>query len=593
MSEELLPLWLPKEAGSDGGSSSNASFQSLPDDATPQEPYRDNPDEFFTGFDDTEHETNGSSREMYLDDPFGSFNIEPNTRAIHDDDVGLLDSVVHRIHSAGIEAPSFMRMTQGDVVVEDLDAFYRELYEYHYEGGWLQLVVNRCGQVVRTLFTVLFSALVLFCLDVEGMITRCRGVNTCGALADYISGGGVAGATYVLLGFGLVAWDTLTLGVQVFPYLRRTQYIYKNKLNIVSSAALRRLDWPQVVDRLRLAHRSGRFRLELLRAAPPTEEDVATRVRRLNDYVDAAVKYGFFSVKVLPAWCDRLVPGMSRTGWSPAYRWCATATYFANVLDTTTFRLSRVVTDDRDRTIEDRTTNMSFFAFLMVPVFVVRTLVQFAFELAEQVSTAASKVQALGAGSGTDWTDEALALLRRPRELDHAFRARRTRLTKSAHAHAWALTNPIRTSLFETLSFVLGAVVASLLVLTVVDESALMHLTVVGSTNLLTTLTASTVLLAVCRTYLPPTEPPTDNAAAVAASEILLEVGEDQFRTGFLGAWARLVRNLVDDCFGWYAIGVVLRNRAPEFRKFVRENTRGDPLLGDVYDPNAGLEGLI
>ncbi|CAN0155166.1 unnamed protein product, partial [Hapterophycus canaliculatus] len=70
--------------------------------------------------------------------------------------------------------------------VENLDAFFANMYSYYHRGGLLSIVSSGVAHLLILAFTVLFSTFLLSFVDWKALLS-CRDEDTCHPLSQYVT----------------------------------------------------------------------------------------------------------------------------------------------------------------------------------------------------------------------------------------------------------------------------------------------------------------------------------------------------------------------------------------------------------------------
>lgn len=199
--------------------------------------------------------------------------------------------------------------------IEDLDDYFKNLYQYHQQKGYYPMVVGKLASLFRTFFMVGFSTFFIAYLKWETMYecanqTLCEeklGPEDWDQFDSYIRPLNLDPfpaliVTVFVLVFALYwLFDLLNFVFRQFWWIRYMSQVYEHELNIPEHE-LRVMSWNDVVERYQQVHESGRYQVER-RNEPSTAHEIAMRIMRKDNYFVYLVDQGMFRFNVCACCC--------------------------------------------------------------------------------------------------------------------------------------------------------------------------------------------------------------------------------------------------------------------------------------------------
>lgn len=373
--------------------------------------------------------------------------------------------------------------------VSNLDLFFQRLYLYYRERGFACILAKELTNVVTRVFVVFFSSFLLAHIDWE-KLAECHDEASCGQLDDYLvslDSHTTAFVSFIVLYFFLFFLWWLWTVVTLFPKLKYSwemRQFYFNYLHI-TTRDLQTMKWSTVVERLLKLQSSGKYRIQI-NGDNLSAKSIAQRIMRKENYLVAMVNH-----EVLPL-------GSAS---------CSTQWYLGTHLE----KMIKVCV--LDQLFDDRFTLKREFVnkpwllrrrfayygalnFALLPFTFVFYVILFFLKYAEEFH---SKQNYLG----PRWyTPHALWVLREFNEVEHYFESRTAASVAHSDRYIKQFPTPLPTAIASGFSFILGSLVAILLIFTLLDDSILLHVTLMER-NLLWYFAILSGLVAVARSFIP------------------------------------------------------------------------------------------
>jgi len=378
---------------------------------------------------------------------------------------------------------------------KDLDSFFLKIYEYYREHGAACVIVSRLMDLVTLGFTIMFSTF-LFIFVKWRKLLECDSEATCLPLHAYISYEALSqhGLWEVLV---WIYFCTLTLFwcwnfALFFPTCRDAiamSRFYLRRLGI-TTRQLETMEWHQVVARVRRLQRSERFKIQINK--PDLDaHDIASRIMRKENYL-----IGMFNRDVL----DLRIPFICSI--------CQVDSFFLTkhlewnlrfcILDHIFNRNFSV----REEFVRDagalrrRFRMMAALNLLLLPFILVFMVVHFFLKNAEELH---ANRDYLGP---REWAPMALWKFREFNELPHVFAQRINKSHTPANKYVKQFQVPLLIIVARGVSFVLGALLALLLLFSLLDDSVPLHVEIFDR-NLLWWIAILSGALALSRSLVP------------------------------------------------------------------------------------------
>ena len=552
----------------------------------------------------------GSDDERMMElHPISSKPLMDNQEAEGEDGDNDVESRLYRTDSMDDFHAQTHRLVGGfraiqDTLVDNLDMFFRELYEYYEKKGFGSVIATYLMNLLSILFLISTTTFLLTGLK-WGKLNECRlDQSTCEHFSDYIQAPFSSNATtsfllsslvLVSFSFSFLFWLLLLFS---FPSVVRNAFklrsIYRE--NGISTRDLQTMKWSRIVTKLREYNQKVVYVRNDMKVNALT---VALRVLRIENY-----KIGFFCLNVLPlgspSWESSFPYFFSRSSSSLKQKKLSNHWWMGQILELNLdLALFNDIIDKKTFQLRKNLTAVAlsrYFRFLglinlvLLPITLTITFVYFFFRYAEEFH---SKRNYLGPRW---WTPHSLWILREFNELPHLFTRRINKSLKVSEQYLKMFPVPVPIVLSRGIAFILGGLASVLLVLYIVDDSVLVRVTL-SDRSLLWYFTILSSALAGLRGFIPtPEEEPRENPNVkmreIASCTHLLPDSwrgkahtydvKEEFENLFMYRAALLLRELICVICTPYILAVVFPKYSDKIIQFFRENTTNVPGVGDV-----------
>ncbi|CAM9846126.1 unnamed protein product, partial [Scytosiphon promiscuus] len=363
--------------------------------------------------------------------------------------------------------------------VENLDAFFANMYSYYHRGGLLSIVSSGVAHLLILAFTVLFSTFLLSFVDWKALLS-CRDEDTCHPLSQYVTTRALHKPNlfhvlvwiYMVLFLVYWAWSLLSF----WNSLRDAtdmHHLYTTRLEI-SRTDLHTIEWSEVVGRFLTLQNSGVYRVAI-HTNDVTAHDIASRIMRKENYLIAMLNKGILKLSLpLPFLGSR----GSGTLWATTGQQYLTkslewSVHFCvlNHMFSDKFTIRREFLQDV-RALRARLVLVGLAHVVLLPFLLLFMVVYFFLQNAQEWHSSKSYL------GPREWSPLARWTFREFNELQHFFEQRMSGSYVHANTFLMRFPRPVLASLMRVTRFVSGAVVAVLLVMTFLEDSILLHVKV-------------------------------------------------------------------------------------------------------------------
>ena len=386
--------------------------------------------------------------------------------------------------------------------ISDLDAFFGRMYTYYYERGLRCILFSRVISLLTLAFTILLFFFLVEVLDWHAILHECTSEETCQTISIIRSDAFGGMSTYTMLYYYLLftlywLWSFVHFLIELRPLLEM-HALFRDKLKI-DDADLHVISWDELVVKVIELQRTARLCIvkdEL------TAHDIASRIMRKDNFLIALVNHGLLPLEpLLQLQPLSMCLGMSMllsSGMSKPLEW----SLYVSVLDAmfdAQFRIRQSFTRDVGA-LQLRLVLCGVVNLALAPFFVLFMLVFFFLKHAEEfrrrpANSALSRDNSLHAR----WT------MREFNELPHVFEARLQASHADASAYIRQFPAPLTTLFARFVTFIVSAVAAILLLLSLMNEKFLFYRWPPGAPevgfNVLWWLALLSTVLAVSRTF--------------------------------------------------------------------------------------------
>ncbi|XP_047101234.1 autophagy-related protein 9A-like [Schistocerca piceifrons] len=377
--------------------------------------------------------------------------------------------------------------------VEDLDAFFTRMYHYHQKHGFACMMLQELLELGQFVFVAGFATFLLHCVDYP-VLFRGKSNATKVSLPDAVVVGGecvaqVAPVTWLCLFVAGVFW--LLRAVKVAYHLVQFWDIkaFFNSALRIPDSELDNLTWHEVQRRVREVQREQQM---CIHKQDLSELDIYHRILRFKNYMVAMVNKSVLPLRWRVPFLGEIVfltRGLKYNielllFWGP----------WAPFENSWHLREDYKKAARRQELARQLATHMLWVGvanFALMPVITLWQILYSVFNYTEMIK------REPGSLGTRRWSLFGRLYLRHLNELEHELNARLNRAYRPASRYMGSFTSPLLTVVAKNVSFMTGAFLAVLLILTIYDEDVL------TVEHVLTAITVFGGIIACCRSFIP------------------------------------------------------------------------------------------
>lgn len=357
---------------------------------------------------------------------------------------------------------------KGAEQIVNMDKFFADMYQYYVSRGIGAVVLSEFCAVLTLGFTVCFSAFLLAFVDWNGLL-QCHDEDTCQNVNVSLVSNPFH-QTPTMFTFFVFTYFVIFTGIWVYKCGSAMSKVsdalemaifYKDKLGI-QVVELQHMEWYEVVDRFILLHEHGAFRVTSKKTL--TAHDVALCIMRKDNYMIGLINKKTLDL-VAPWWLapfstDRLFLTQSLE-WSLSF--CLMDYMFTDQFDIASDFLHDVAG------LQWRFQVVGLINFLMLPFLLIYMTFHFFLQNAQQFHSSKAYL------GPRQWSPLALWEFREFNELNHVFEERMNKSVAPANEYIQTFQNPYLTILARCVTYIAGAFIATLLLVSVLSDGALLY----------------------------------------------------------------------------------------------------------------------
>ncbi|CAN0020353.1 unnamed protein product [Ascophyllum nodosum] len=363
--------------------------------------------------------------------------------------------------------------------VENLDVFFTNMYKYYHSRGLRNIASRGVAHLLILAFTVLFSTFLLSFMDWKALLS-CRDEDTCHPLSQYVTTAAfhkpnmfhVLVWMYMFLFLLYWLWSLLSLCASLRDFVDM-HHLYNSRLGI-SAVDMHTIEWSEVVRRFLRLQNSGRYRVAIY-TSDVTAHDIASRIMRKENYLIAMLNKGILKLSLPLPFLGSRSTGTLRatTGQQYLTKSLEWSVHFCvlNHMFSDKFTIRRAFLEDV-QSLRLRLVFVGLAHVVLLPFLLLFMLVYFFLQNAQEWHSSKSYL------GPREWSPLARWTFREFNELQHFFEQRMSGSYVHANAFLMRFPRPVLASLMRVTRFFSGAVVAVLLVMTVLEDSILLHVKV-------------------------------------------------------------------------------------------------------------------
>jgi len=359
--------------------------------------------------------------------------------------------------------------------IEDLDSFFKKVYEYHQRHGFKVMMLQQCFDLIQVGFVVVLITYLFECVDykilfnIEAPPGKKHGEKV--LLKDVIIPLGECAATFsfktwvfLTVAVSLWLWKLLAVGYQVFQYWDIKSF-YNQALKI-DDDQLDSVTWNEVQKRLVEAQSDY---LMCIHKTQLTELDIYHRILRVKNYLVAMVNKELLPVRFsIPC-----VNGTQFVFLSQGLKWNLEFLFFKGPwapFDKWHLKEDYKKSNKRKELIDHLQGKIALVAmlnFLLMPLILFWQILYSFFNYAELVK------REPGCLGVRKWSQYGRLYLRHFNEHDHELKARLVRAYKPANQYMDFFVSPLAAVTARFVTFIAGSILGVLILLSVWDEDVL------------------------------------------------------------------------------------------------------------------------
>lgn len=387
----------------------------------------------------------------------------------------------------------------------DADEFFRAFYKFYADKGMTSTLLSELCAIISLAFVITFSFYLFNCVDWSAVMS-CTDEDTCLALSSsftYNPFDHPPTLTYFFSGLCFLIFTSFLIWRIHCSYRKillslKMATIYNQQLQI-SESDITEMEWSSVVEKLVVAHNMGRFRV--LDKDSLTVNDVILRIMRSENYMIAMINRSCLDM-FLPWWLSPY--STEEILFTKAMEWSLSYCILDGLFDAD-YRLASNFTADVDA-LKLRFQVCGLAQLILLPFTCIFVTMYFFFENAQQFHSNRSYL------GPRQWTPLAKWEFREFNELPHLFEERLNKAYHPAHSYLTSFYNPYAVIVAELISFLSGAFVAVLIIVSFLSEGALLYIHVADH-NLLWYLGIFSAIFAASRSLVPDNSKPKDSPA--------------------------------------------------------------------------------
>ena len=376
-----------------------------------------------------------------------------------------------------------------------LDAHFQQLYAFYYGKGLVRIALTSLADLFSLGFTVALT-ICLLCVDVSEL-SKCKSESTCSSsLRNYFSlqlhQFSPPHRFYVLCYSSLALGVLCHRGIHCFDCISKAlemSRFFKNVLCIPESSIENGIfPWSAVLEKVVMLHKQGGC---LVKGSEHIDElAISACIMRRDNYLIAMINHDIIDLRV--PWYFALILPADKVHLTSSLLFCVRFCLLDNLFTPECSLRGWVIRNSDD--LSRRFLLVGILHFALLPFLVVHLSVQYFLKNAQRACASENFFS-------RDWSSIAQWTYRDYNELPHAFEARLKSAKSPATEYIQTLTS-LRNQNFQVvircIQHIAGSFCAVLLVLSIVEEEALLHIHV-GAHNLLWWLGILSTIYIACR----------------------------------------------------------------------------------------------
>jgi autophagy-related protein 9 len=382
----------------------------------------------------------------------------------------------------------------------NLDDFYKVLYEYYYEKGLSSFLCSKITNLITLLFTIALSFFFFVGIKWNEINKTCYNKETCNSY-NYINTDifknnnspiNIIIIMFIIF-FSIYFFCNLLFFLFVdIKRIYKIHYFYKSYLKI-NQKELQILSWDHIIGKLQEIHNKG-LRIQLTEN-PPSSHEIALRIMRYENLFISLINQGIFDLSI------RFNNINYNIYLGNMLQWNIRNVILGDIFDTNfKLRLSW-----RDGTIKKKLFYKirlySIISFLIMPFFIIFFLCYFILNIAHEFH----RKDSYNSISNEKWTNIAKWKFREYNELQHIFEKRMVKSIQPTLFYLKQFNNPLNIKIAKCISFLFGSIIGVILIAVYITNDNILTIELLPfyGLNILQLLTISGIILSISRSFIP------------------------------------------------------------------------------------------
>ncbi|XP_059092181.1 autophagy-related protein 9A-like [Tigriopus californicus] len=357
--------------------------------------------------------------------------------------------------------------------IDDLDSFFKRVYEYHQRHGFYVMICEDVLKLVKFVFVVVIAVVIFECVNYPVLFKNEQPSRPDWHVGDKITPSDIflrsdqiqlSGLTLLGLLLACVFWLT-KVGATAYHFFQYWDIkMFFNEALRVSDDELSSVSWPEVQKRIIKAQSEY---LMCIHKDHLTELDIYHRILRFKNYFVAMVNKDLLPVEIQ-------IPFLgAKTVLSQGLKYNLEFLFFKGPWATFNqwhLRDEYKKTSQKKELVDSLQKKIAFVALgnlILMPVILLWQVLNSFFSHAELIKR---KPELL---SNRTWSLYSRFYLRHFNELDHEFQGRLNRAYKPATKYMDLFSNPLHAVIFGFFRYICGAIMGIILVLICYDEDVM------------------------------------------------------------------------------------------------------------------------
>lgn len=352
--------------------------------------------------------------------------------------------------------------------VKNLDKFFKSMYQYYVSKGIGAVILSQFCAICSLGFTISFSIFLIAFIDWNELL-ECRDEYSCDTINRPLLLNPFRRTpsiftffifVYFVLFTSFWVWRCIS-AINIISDALEMSSFYRDKLGL-SLTDLQDMQWFEVVERLIVLHEHGAYRVAVKEKL--TVHDVVLRIMRKDNYLIGLINKNRLDLFV-PWWISPFTSDKffltKSLEWSLSF--CIMEYMFNEQFDVSNEFLNDV------SGLKWRFQVVGLIHFLLLPFMLMFMTVHFFLQNAQQFHSSKAYL------GPRQWSPLALWTFREFNELPHIFEERINKSYSSANEFIGSFHNPYTAIVARCATYIAGAFVATLLLVSFLSEGALLY----------------------------------------------------------------------------------------------------------------------